>query len=240
MSIGSWPGQPTPPYRPDPARPGWPLPPEPPTPEVEPVPRRSHPVMVPIVDLPRARDVRRVVVVRAARRRIDDPDRGRADGLRRRVGRRDRRWSSTAMAARSPTSSRCSTSSARCGRRSPRGASVGPPAARRCCWPPARADAAPAPTPPSPCRDRDLARIEGPPSTLQAQLDDLEPHPRPSHRRPRASHRADRRRVAPPARRRARCSTPPARPRWASSTGTEPPQCGRPRSGRRGTNVTIV
>jgi ATP-dependent Clp protease protease subunit len=63
MSLGSWPGRPEPPYRPDPLRPGWPLPPEPPTPEVEPVPRRSHPVMVPIVDPPRAggRVVRRVV-----------------------------------------------------------------------------------------------------------------------------------------------------------------------------------
>jgi len=62
MSTGSWPGRPEPPYRPDPLRPGWPLPPEPPTPEVEPVPRRSHPVMVPIVDLPRgAGRVRRVV-----------------------------------------------------------------------------------------------------------------------------------------------------------------------------------
>jgi ATP-dependent Clp protease, protease subunit len=62
MSIGSWPGRPEPPYRPDPLRPGWPLPPEPPTPEVEPVPRRSHAVMVPIVDFPRAaREVRRVV-----------------------------------------------------------------------------------------------------------------------------------------------------------------------------------
>ncbi len=63
MSIGSWPGRPEPPYRPDPLRPGWPLPPEPPTPEVEPVRRRAHPVMVPIVDLPRAggRDRRRVM-----------------------------------------------------------------------------------------------------------------------------------------------------------------------------------
>jgi ATP-dependent Clp protease protease subunit len=61
MSVGSWPGQP-PPDEP-PFRPGWPLPPERPVPDFEPTRRRSHPVMVPIVDLPRDRpsEVRRVV-----------------------------------------------------------------------------------------------------------------------------------------------------------------------------------
>jgi ATP-dependent Clp protease, protease subunit len=63
--MTTWPHEPTEPMPPvPPIRPGWPLPPERPLPGFEPATRRQHPVMVPIVDLPRSRptDQRRVMV----------------------------------------------------------------------------------------------------------------------------------------------------------------------------------
>ena len=91
MSTGTWPGQPEPPYRPDPAAPGVAAAARaadaggragpPPHPSGDGAGRRPAP-------RPRPGAPRRGV--RAARLRGDDADRGRADGLRRRVGRRRR------------------------------------------------------------------------------------------------------------------------------------------------------
>ena len=173
MSLGSWPGRPEPPYRPDPLRPGWPLPPEPPTPEVEPVPRRTHPVMVPVVDLPRARDARRVVVSgpldAEATTRIAAElmayDGESADDVEVVVN-SDGGPLADVLALLDVIGAMRAKVTTRCLGRATGSAAVllaSGTGARR-----AGANATIS------LRDRDVARIEGPPSTLHAQLDDLE------------------------------------------------------------------
>ena len=141
-------------------------------PEVEPVPHRSHPVMVPIVDLPRARDVRRVVAsgpldtvtttrIAAELMAFDGES---ADDIELVINGDGGPLADVLAlldvlgAMRAKVATRCL------------GRAIGSAAVLLAAGTGRRRAGANATIS---LRDRDVARIEGPPSTLQAQLDDF-------------------------------------------------------------------